>query len=62
MIQVRRDQTSFHRNLSKNERELPDLRQSEPDDDIIPIEDLTPRTNVKGGRKIILGEILPLPE
>jgi hypothetical protein len=32
------------------------------DDDIIAIEDLTPRTNIKGGRKIILGEILPLPE
>ena len=27
------------------------------DDDVIPIEDLTPRENVKGGRKVILGEI-----
>jgi hypothetical protein len=28
------------------------------DDDVIRIEDLAPPTNVKGGRKILLGEIL----
>jgi len=33
----------------------------ESDDDIILIEDLIPRTHIKGGRKIILGEILPPP-
>jgi hypothetical protein len=28
------------------------------DDDVIRIEDLTPREHVKGGRKIVLGEIV----
>jgi len=32
------------------------------DDDVIPIEDLTPRENVKGGRKVILGEVATRPE
>lgn len=32
------------------------------DDDVIRIEDLTPRENVKGGRKIILGEVVTRPE
>jgi hypothetical protein len=41
---------------------LPSQSPANADDDIIPIEDLTPRENIKGGRKIILGEILPSPE
>lgn len=32
------------------------------DDDVIRIEDLTPRENVKGGRKVILGEVATRPE
>jgi hypothetical protein len=32
------------------------------DDDVIRIEDLSPRENVKGGRKIILGEVATRPE
>jgi len=32
------------------------------DDDVILIEDLTPRENVKGGRKVILGEVATRPE
>ena len=35
---------------------------SATDDDVIPIEDLTPRENVKGGRKVILGEAATRPE
>lgn len=32
------------------------------DDDVIRIEDLTPRENVKGGRKVILGEVATRPD
>jgi len=32
------------------------------DDDVIRIEDLAPRENVKGGRKVILGEIVTRAE
>ena len=46
-------------------REPPETRQTGaedesavPDNDVIRIEDLAPPGNVKGGRKILLGEIL----
>lgn len=32
------------------------------DDDVIRIEDLTPRETVTGGRKVILGEVATRPE
>jgi len=35
---------------------------SATDDDVILIEDLTPRENVTGGRKVILGEVAMRPE
>lgn len=34
------------------------VRGDPRDDDVIRIEDLTPRERVKGGRKIVLGEIV----
>jgi hypothetical protein len=40
----------------------PDRSSSALDDDVIRIEDLTPRENVKGGRKVILGEVATRPE
>ena len=44
------------------DREKP--RQPQPPDeadDVIRIEDLTPREDVKGGRKIVLGEVVSEP-
>lgn len=32
------------------------------EDDVIRIEDLTPRENVRGGRKVILGEVTTRPD
>jgi hypothetical protein len=49
-----------------DDRDLPDppqpSREKPPgDDDVIRIEDLAPPTDVRGGRKILLGEILTPP-
>lgn len=38
-----------------------DDASAEKSDDVIRIEDLAPREDVKGGRKIVLGEILSEP-
>jgi hypothetical protein len=39
-----------------------DAKSDENSDDVIRIEDLTPRDDVKGGRKIVLGEIISEPQ
>ncbi|MEO5814932.1 MAG: hypothetical protein ABIT20_06600 [Gemmatimonadaceae bacterium] len=51
----------------REKRDLPEPRKTTAvsddvahDDDVIRIEDLTPRGNVTGGRKILLGE-MPTP-
>jgi hypothetical protein len=42
--------------------DAPTPREKEPgDDDVIRIEDLAPPTDVWGGRKILLGEIITPP-
>ena len=46
--------------MPDSDRELPHGQPAEQEDDVIRIEDLAPRENVKGGRKILLGEI-PTP-
>lgn len=38
------------------------VRGDPRDDDVIRIEDLTPREHVTGGRKIVLGEIVSGPQ
>ena len=50
---TRRDSTDVDRPQAE-----PKKRES-TDDEVILIEDLTPRENPKGGRKIVLGEMLP---
>ena len=42
-------------------REGSDEASDEKSDDVIRIEDLAPREDVKGGRKIVLGEIVSEP-
>ena len=47
-----------------HERRSPDASNDKSDDksdDVIRIEDLAPRDDVKGGRKIVLGEIISEP-
>lgn len=41
---------------------MPTTTGGNADDEVIRIEDLTPRENVSGGRKVILGEIATRPE
>jgi hypothetical protein len=53
-------QDSTRRNSTDSDRPTTEPKKREStDDEVILIDDLTPRENPKGGRKIVLGEMLP---
>lgn len=45
---------------AKTERDAP-KRPAETSDEVVLLEDLVPRADVRGGRKIVLGEDTPAP-